>query len=303
MSTLLNAVQLQRSFHGRQVVEPLDLQLEAGDILGLLGPNGAGKSTIMRMLSGDLAPSGGRIEIGGEDLLNRPIAAKRQLGYLPERPPLLPEQTVDEYLSDCARLRGIDRRSLPEALERTKSQCGLDAVGRRLIRKLSKGYQQRVGLAQAIIHDPRVVILDEPTDGLDPAQIRQVRELIRSLAEERGVLLSSHILSEIQASCNRVAILREGRVVYLGDLEPPQASSYRVGLEQDPDPALIAALPSVANVEHLHTDYFRVTLAGGAGPGALAKQLMERGWTLTELTPDRPSLEQRYLEATTGGGA
>ncbi len=303
MSTLLTAVQLQRSFHGRQVVAPLDLQLEAGDILGLLGPNGAGKSTIMRMLSGDLAPSGGRIEIGGEDLLTRPIAAKRQLGYLPERPPLLRDQTVDEFLSDCARLRGLDRRALPEARERAKAQCGLEATGRRLIRKLSKGYQQRVGLAQAIIHDPRVVILDEPTDGLDPAQIRQVRELIRTLAEERGVMLSSHILSEIQASCNRVAILREGRIAYLGGLEPPQVSSYRVGLEQDPDPGQIAALPPVAGVERLHSDHFRVTLASGARPGELAKQLMERGWTLTELTPERPSLEQRYLEATTGGGA
>jgi len=303
MSTLLNAVQLQRRFHGRQVVEPLDLQLEAGDILGLLGPNGAGKSTILRMLCGDLAPSGGRIEIGGEDLMTRPIAAKRQLGYLPERPPLLPEQTVDEYLSDCARLRGLDRRALPEALERTKAQCGLEAAGRRLIRRLSKGYQQRVGLAQAMIHDPRVVILDEPTDGLDPAQLRQVRELIRTLATDRGVILSSHILSEIQASCNRVAILREGRVAYLGDIDPPQEHCYRVGLEQNPDPALIAALAPVAGVERLHTDFFRVTLQPGARPGELAKELLQRGWALTELTPDRPSLEQRYLEATTGGGA
>ncbi|MGD9163880.1 MAG: ABC transporter ATP-binding protein, partial [Chromatiales bacterium] len=145
MSTLLTAVRVQRSFHGRQVVEPLDLQLQSGDILGLLGPNGAGKSTTLRMLSGDLAPSGGQLLICGEDLLHRPIAAKRHLGYLPERPPLLQDQRVDEYLTDCARLRGLDRNQSREALQRAKQLCGLDEVGRRLIRNLSKGYQQRVG--------------------------------------------------------------------------------------------------------------------------------------------------------------
>jgi ABC-2 type transport system ATP-binding protein len=301
MSTLLNAVQLQRSFHGRQVVEPIDLQLDSGDILGLLGPNGAGKSTIMRMLCGDLAPSGGTIEIGGEDLLRRPIAAKRQIGYLPERPPLLADQTVDEFLIDCARLHGLDRKSSRNARETAKQQCGLEAVGQRLIRKLSKGYQQRVGLAQAIIHDPQVVILDEPTDGLDPAQIRQVRELIQSLASQRGVILSSHILPEIQATCNRVAILREGRIVYQGDLEPPQELNYKIGLEQDPDVGLIAALAPVESVERLHADYFRVTLRPGSRASELAAEILASGWGLTELTPEQLSLEQRYLEATTGG--
>jgi ABC-2 type transport system ATP-binding protein len=300
MSNLLDAVALQRSFHGRQVVEPLDLQLQAGDILGLLGPNGAGKSTILRMLCGDLAPSGGTVAICGEDLLRRPLQAKMRLGFLPERPPLLKDQTVDEYLTDCAHLRGLDRERTREGRKRVKQQCGLDQVGRRLIRKLSKGYQQRVGLAQAIIHDPSLVILDEPTDGLDPAQIRQVRELIRSLSEQRGVILSSHILSEIQATCTRVAILREGRVVYDGDLESEDQTRYRIGLEQDPEEAQIGALAPVAEVERLHTDYFRVTLRPGASVAELVRLILEQGWGLVELTPEQLSLEQRYLEATTG---
>jgi ABC-2 type transport system ATP-binding protein len=303
MSTLLNAVQLQRSFHGRQVIEALDLQLKTGEILGLLGPNGAGKSTIMRMLCGDLAPGGGSVEICGKDLLQRPIQAKRHLGFLPERPPLLRDQTVDEYLSDCARLRGLVRRQRQQALQRTKRLCALEAVGARLIRKLSKGFQQRVGLAQAIIHGPEVVILDEPTDGLDPAQIRQVRELILSLAEQRGVILSSHILSEIQATCNRVAILREGRIVYQGDLVPSGEISYRVGLEQNPEPAEFLALTPVAETERLHTDYYRITLHPGARVSELSRLIQERGWGLVELTPEQLSLEQRYLEATTGGEA
>ena len=303
MSNLLDAAQLQRSFHGRQVVEPLDLQLQSGEILGLLGPNGAGKSTILRMLCGDLAPSSGTVAICGMDLLRHPRQAKSRLGFLPERPPLLREQTVDEYLFDCARLRGLDRRQSREARTRVKQQCGLDEVGKRLIRKLSKGYQQRVGLAQAIIHDPALVILDEPTDGLDPAQIRQTRELIRSLAEQRGVILSSHILSEIQATCNRVAILREGRLVYDGALDPADRTSYRLGLEQDPQETQIAALAAVAEVERLHTDYFRVSLHPGTPVSQLSRQVLEQGWGLVELTPEQLSLEQRYLEATTGGDA
>ena len=302
MSKLLDAAQLHRSFHGRQVVEPLDLQLQSGEILGLLGPNGAGKSTILRMLCGDLAPSGGSVAVCGQDLLRHPRQAKSRLGFLPERPPLLREQTVDEYLYDCARLRGLDRCQSREGRKRVKQQCGLEEVGKRLIRKLSKGYQQRVGLAQAIIHDPALVVLDEPTDGLDPAQIRQVRELIRSLAEQRGVILSSHILSEIQATCNRVAILREGRLVYDGTLDPEDRTSYRLGLEQDPQEVQIAALAAVAEVERLHTDYFRVSLQAGASASELSRQILQQGWGLVELTPQQLSLEQRYLEATTGGG-
>jgi ABC-2 type transport system ATP-binding protein len=302
MTSLLNAVQLERSFHGRQVVEPLDLRLHGGEILGLLGPNGAGKSTIMRMLCGDLAPSGGTVTICGEDLLRRPIDAKGHLGFLPERPPLLTDQTVDEYLSDCTRLHRIARKERPRACKRAKQLCGLEGVGRRLIRKLSKGYQQRVGLAQALIHEPEVLILDEPTDGLDPAQIRQVRELILSLAETCGVILSSHILSEIQASCNRVAILREGRIVYQGRLDTAEETGYRVGLEQSPDETVIEALPPVATVERLHTDYYRITLQPGVRASELSHHIQAQGWGLTELTPEQVSLEQRYLEATTGGG-
>lgn len=301
MSNLLIAAQLRRSFHGRQVVAPLDLQLADGDILGLLGPNGAGKSTIMRMLSGDLAPSGGSIEIGGEDLAQRPIEAKRRLGFLPERPPLHRDQTVDEYLTDCATLRGLKRHARSSALAVSKRQCGLESVGSRLIRKLSKGYQQRVGLAQAIIHDPQVVILDEPTDGLDPAQIRQVRELIQSLAECRGVILSSHILPEIQATCSRVVILLEGRTVYSGDIDPPETPSYRVGFEQPPNTAQIKQLPVVAAVEQLPNGQFRITLQQEGRPGELARLVLEQGWGLTELTPESLSLEQRYLRATAGG--
>lgn len=298
---LLLVTRLQRNFHGRQVVSPLDLELREGEILGLLGPNGAGKSTIMRMLSGDLAPDGGRIEIAGDDLLQHPIAARHHLGFLPERPPLHPDQTVDEFLSDCARLRRLRGDTLRTALPWAKRQCGLEGVGTRLIRKLSKGYRQRVGLAQAIIHNPRVVILDEPTDGLDPAQIRQVRELIRDLAVGRGVILSSHILPEIQATCNRVMILQEGRCVYHGEIDPPSDPIYRVELEQDLPEKSMTELPTIASAEKLRDRCYLVTLQEGRCAGELSRLIVQRGWGLTELSPQILSLEQRYLRATTGG--
>ncbi|MES9850894.1 MAG: ABC transporter ATP-binding protein [Candidatus Thiodiazotropha sp. L084R] len=302
MPNLLTTNQLSRSFNRVQIVEPLDLQLSKGDILGLLGPNGAGKSTIMRMISGDLAPSGGSVEICGFDLLNQPQQAKQLIGYLPERPPLHPDQTIDEFLTDCARLHGLKRKQIKDAIETTKQHCGLEEYGRRLIRKLSKGYQQRVGLAQAIIHDPMLLILDEPTDGLDPAQIRQLRYLIRTLATEKAVILSSHILPEIQATCNRVAILQQGKTVYSGDITPADQTCYRLGLEQNPLESEIASLPAIATAEQLHTDYFLITLEQGHRPSECLEQIINRGWQVSELSPETRSLEQLFLQATTGGG-
>jgi ABC-2 type transport system ATP-binding protein len=301
MSDLLTTTQLSRRFGSTQVVAPVDLKLQRGDILGLLGPNGAGKSTIMRMLCGDLAPSGGTVTIYGKDLLNQPTQAKRYIGYLPERPPLHIDQTVDEYLLDCAHLHGLKRAQVREACQQAKRRCALEQSGKRLIRNLSKGYQQRVGLAQAIIHDPKVVILDEPTDGLDPAQIRQVRELIQELAQGKGVILSSHILPEIEATCNRVTILQQGRSVYSGEISTPAQTCYRIGLEQHPTEDEIKAIGGVAEVERLHTDYYRITLEHNHSPSELAQRLVARGWGLMELRPEQISLEQLFLQATTGG--
>lgn len=298
MEALIESEKLNRSFGGRAVVEDLNLSLKRGDILGLLGPNGAGKSTTLRMLCGDLSPSSGSIRICHTDLRDNPAAAKQQLGYLPERPPLHEDQRVDEFLADCARLRGLPKKRIREIVHQTKQRCGLSSVGKRLIRNLSKGFQQRVGIAQAIQHNPSVIILDEPTDGLDPGQIREVRDLIRQLAVTSGVILSSHILPEIQAVSNRVIILQDGKTVYSGEITPPQTTILKVELAQNPDTQSIAALTSVAAVERLHTDYFRVTLKPDTDIAELAKQMVERGWGLRELTQETLSLEQIFMQAT-----
>ncbi len=209
----LSAKHLSRAYHRSFVVQDVTLQLRPGEILGLLGPNGAGKSTTMRMLTGNLAPSSGSIKICGIDLLDNPKSAKAHLGYLPEIPPLYMDMTVDEFLVFVARLHRIDKKRVVSAVEDSKQKCGLTDRGKQLIGTLSKGLQQRVGIAQAIIHEPDIIILDEPTVGLDPNQIREMRQLIRTLGQSCSIVLSTHILSEVESLCERVLIMSKGRIV------------------------------------------------------------------------------------------
>lgn len=210
---VIEANGLSRHFGDRVAVHDVNLKLHRGDILGFLGPNGAGKSTTMRMLTGNLAPSSGSVHICGTNLLDDPLEAKHHIGYLPEIPPLYKELTVDEYLRFAARLHGLAKTSLQIALDEVKQQCELNDVGKRLIGVLSKGYQQRVAIAQAIIHRPQLIILDEPTVGLDPNQIQKVRALIRELGKTHAIILSSHILSEVESVCNRVQIMHQSKLV------------------------------------------------------------------------------------------
>lgn len=216
---LIQATGLSRYYSDHCAVNHLDLVLGKGEVLGLLGPNGAGKSTTMQMLTGNLAPTAGEIHIHGIDLLDEPRKAKQQIGYLPEQPPVYRDLTVAEYLHYCTRLRNVPASQRKEAVERASERCGLQEVGKRLIGNLSKGYRQRVGIAQAILHNPAVVILDEPTVGLDPIQIREIRSLIRELGQEHGIILSTHILPEVQAVCDRVQILNRGKTVFNNTLE------------------------------------------------------------------------------------
>lgn len=216
---VIKANGLKRHFGRRTVVHSVSLELNCGDILGFLGPNGAGKSTTMRMLTGNLAPSSGSIQICGADLLKNPLEAKRHIGYLPEIPPLYKELTVDEYLKFAAQLHGLTGAAVKNALDEAKQLCELNDVGKRLIGVLSKGFQQRVAIAQAIIHKPQLIILDEPSVGLDPNQIQKMRRLIRELGKTHAIILSSHILSEVENVCSRVQIMHQGRLVLDDNLD------------------------------------------------------------------------------------
>jgi ABC-2 type transport system ATP-binding protein len=299
MEELLDVRGLERRYGTHQALAGIDLRLVRGEVLGLLGPNGAGKTTCLQILSGNLAPTAGEVQVLGLDLVRNPRAAKRHIGYLPERPPLYADMRVDEYLAYCARLRGSPRRQILEAVRRAKVRCGLSDAGSRPIMKLSKGYRQRVGLAQAIVHAPDLVILDEPTEGLDPVQIREVRELIRSLAEDCGLILSSHILSEVQAVCSKVLILGDGRVLHQARLDQKghaPIGRYLVRLERAPELPTLRALPGVAATQHLGGDRFRMTLRPGESVSLLTSRLVESNWGLVELTPDRTDLERVFFD-------
>ena len=298
---LVQVENLSRYYQNNRAINHLSFSLKAGEVLGFLGPNGAGKSTTMQIISGNLAPSEGEVSIAGHDILEAPRAAKSHLGYLPEHPPVYRDSSVDEYLKFCARLHRIPSRKRLSALERVKQQCGLTEVGRRLIGNLSKGYQQRVGIAQAIIHDPPVVILDEPTVGLDPIQIREIRELIRELGSERSVILSTHILSEVQATCDRVQIIRAGELIYNASIESLNQGhehSFTIALREPPDLEQLLLVTGVDHAERLDRGRFRIFLAPDASPDVLVTSAVEQNWRLYELIPEQQSLEDLFIELT-----
>ncbi|MCU0972437.1 MAG: ABC transporter ATP-binding protein [Burkholderiales bacterium] len=310
----LDARALWRSFAGRPVVRDVEIKVGRGEVLGFLGPNGAGKTTTMQMLTGNLSPGAGSISICGADLLMHPVAAKRHVGYLPETPPLYKELSVTEYLELAARLHRVGKQKVASAAANARERCGLATVGNRLIGTLSKGYQQRVGIAQAIVHEPDLMILDEPTVGLDPNQIREIRSLIRELGRGRGVILSTHILPEVETVCDRVQIMHEGSVVFSGTVEELRAlrggRALVVGLRRPPPIAELEAVPGVARAEATGRDLFRIEPEADADVGEeIVRRAVAQGWRLFQIAPAQASLEEIFghltqrEDATTGVAA
>lgn len=298
---LLQASQLSRYFGQHKAVSDVSFSIHKGEVLGFLGPNGAGKSTTMRMLSGNLAPDNGQVVINGIDLLDQPKQAKAHIGYLPENPPLYKELTVGEFLQFCARLNGIAKKQQRSAIDSAIERCGLTKVSQRLIGNLSKGFQQRVGIAQAIIHSPAVVILDEPTSGLDPIQIREIRQLIRDIANEHSVILSTHILPEVQMLCDRVQIIAHGQLLFNDSIDKlsqqMQASALLVEFEQPMSLAILQQLTGIDKVEPLNEHRFRVHYLPESNPTqTLLKQSVENNWQLRMLMPEQHSLEDVFMK-------
>lgn len=281
-----------------------DINFEITDkgVVGLLGSNGAGKSTTMNIICGVLNQTEGEVLLGGIDIRKNPIEAKRLLGFLPQKAPLHTELTVDEYLWHCADIRLIPKAEIPAAIGRAKEQCGLGEYSRRLIRNLSGGYQQRVGIAQSIIHNPPFVVLDEPTNGLDPNQIIQVRRLIREIAENRVVLISTHILSEVQATCDHIKMIEHGKMVFAGSLAEFDGYAAPCTLIAMMDSAPVSEklmqVPMVVCVERITDKRMRIHFAGDGR--LVLREIMRRsvaeGWQLSEIYLEKESLDTVFAK-------
>jgi len=304
---MIEAHELSRRYGDFTAVEDITFSVQEGEIVGMLGPNAAGKTTTIRMVTGFLPPTTGEVTVAGKDLFSEPRRARRDVGYLPEHVSLYPEMRVDEYLSYRARLEGMSRseekRAIPETLER----CLLEDVRHQIIGTLSKGFRQRVGLATAILHQPRVLVLDEPTVGLDPKQIIAIRELIRELGRERTLLISTHILPEVELLCDRVMIIDRGHIVAEGTPEELRQQSVgnavvRVGLKDAPETAAeaLGQLPGVLAVNREEAGVWAVECEPDTDPREDIFHLaVEKGWVLLQLTEQHASLEDVFVRLTT----
>jgi ABC-2 type transport system ATP-binding protein len=293
-------------------VDNISFEVEKGGIVGFLGPNGAGKTTTMRVLTCFLPPTSGSASVAGFDVLEHPLEVKKRIGYLPETPPLYPEMEVEEYLTFVGRLKGISSSDVAKRVDEVCERCAVADVRTKLIGKLSKGYRQRVGLAQAIIHNPEVLVLDEPTSGLDPKQIIETRELIRSLAGDHTIILSTHILSEIEHSCDKVIIISQGKLVAtdtVANLTNRLRGSEAVALDVEvalPEADVRSRLEQVAGVSRVMykesrdgRHIFEVeSLQGRSVRADLARAVVNAGWNLNELRAIGLSLETIFLQLT-----
>jgi gliding motility-associated transport system ATP-binding protein len=307
---MIEVENLTKRYSRQAAVSDISFSVARGEIVGLLGPNGAGKSTTMRILACYLPATSGTVRVAGMDVVSESAEVRRCIGYMPENNPLHPDMRVKEYLKFRARLKGLGRRRCRERVDVVMEQCGLKDVGRKMINQLSKGYRQRVGLADALVHEPELIILDEPTIGLDPRQIRAVRQLIKSLAASHTVLLSTHILPEVEMTCSRVLILYEGKILAADtpeNLQQLMSSKSQIVAEiAAPHLDLEDCWMQMPEIEHFDIsategEYFRCALTPRDGIDlrphifALAR---ERGWYLRELTRNRHSLEDIYVQVT-----
>ncbi len=308
---MIEAEHLTKRYGLLAAIEDVSFQVRQGEILGFLGPNGAGKTTTMRILAGFFPATQGRAVVAGYDVFEHPLEAKSRVGYLPESPPLYTEMTVDSYLRFVATIKGLASSDTPGRMEIVKERCGLSGQGERLIKHLSKGYRQRVGLAQALIHDPDVLILDEPTIGLDPKQIIEFRDLIGSLRGEHTIILSTHILPEVSMTCDRVIIISRGRIVAVdtpqnltSQVQGGEQIDLTVGGDTGRVTELLSALPHVRRVAVEETgNGLSSVLVEADGQAeirhAVARQVIRGGLDLYELKVRSVSLEDVFVELTT----
>ncbi|MFM2082216.1 MAG: hypothetical protein RL380_907 [Verrucomicrobiota bacterium] len=307
---MIEVVGLTKRYAGHTAVSDISFEVARGEIVGLLGPNGAGKSTTMRILSGFLPATSGTVRVAGYDVFTQSLDVRRRLGFMPENNPLYPEMRVREYLKFRARLKGLATQKSRDRVDAVLQQCALTDVSKKIIGHLSKGYRQRVGLADALVHEPELIILDEPTIGLDPNQIRSVRQLIKDLAQKHTVLISTHLLHEAELTCSRMIILREGQILAEGTADSLQAQmSKTVAVIAEIDAPLAAlkkcwddmADVALFDIQPAEGGYHRCSLTPRANVDLrtqVSAAAHQHGWPLRELTRSRHSLEDIYVRLT-----
>jgi len=309
---MIQVESLSKKYARHLAVNDISFTVEKGDIVGFLGPNGAGKTTTMRILTCFMPPTSGRANVAGFDVFDQPLEVKKRIGYLPETPPLYPEMSVVDYLNFVARLKGVASSDVAARTTQAMERCAVADVKDKLIAKLSKGYRQRVGLAQAIIHNPEVLILDEPTSGLDPKQINETRELIKGLAGDHTIILSTHILPEVESICRNVIIINQGRVVAtdsVSHLKNREGGLIHLQVETGGVVDAVAVRQRLEQVPGVSKVVDRVTtppcftfeveaLSGQNIRGELARAVVQSGWSLVELRSGSHSLESVFLQLT-----
>jgi len=298
---IVKVERLSHRYSSQWAIRDIGFEITKNGIYGLLGSNGAGKSTTMNIMCGVLKQTEGNVYIKGINMRERPVEAKRLIGFLPQKPPLHTDLTVEEYLKFCARLRHIPPREMDKAIGDVMERCSIAHFRRRLIRNLSGGYQQRVGIAQAIIHNPEFVVLDEPTNGLDPNQIIEIRGLIREIATERTVILSTHILSEVQATCDYIRMIEQGRVVFAGTVDEFDnyivPNTLIVSMISMPSAEELRSIPGVVGVEELGGPKYRLKFSDGQDvKEKVVETSVARGWRLTEIFAEKSSLDAIFAE-------
>ena len=297
--TIVKVEKLSHRYSVQWAVRDINFEITENGIYGLLGSNGAGKSTTMNIMCGVLKQTEGEVFIKGVSMRENPVEAKRYIGFLPQKPPLYNDLTVEEFLAFTANIRRIPTGEVAEAIKVVMGRCGLSHFRKRLVRNLSGGYQQRLGIAQAIIHNPAFVVLDEPTNGLDPNQIVEIRHLIKEIAEERTVILSTHILSEVQATCDHIKMIEEGQLVFAGTMDEfnnyIQPNSFVVVLKNPPRMAELEHVPGVSRVEAINSKSFRVWFDTDDDVTArMVHESVSRGWELSEVSVERSSLDEVF---------
>ena len=300
-SPIIRVEHLWHRYTMRWAIEDINFEIEDNSVVGLLGSNGAGKSTTMNIICGVLKQTRGRVLIQGIDTLRNPIGARKLIGFLPQKPPLYPDMSVEEYLNFCAHIHDMNAKTMREDVRRVEERCGIFHVRERLIRNLSGGFQQRVGIAQAILHNPKLVILDEPTNGLDPNQILEVRALIKEIAEDHTVLLSTHILGEVQATCSQIKMIEDGQLVFSGTVEEfdnyIETNSLHVSFDLPPSPEELLRLPGIQKVESLGDHVFRLYYDGERDSiKQLIKESVARGWDMVEAQVEKSSMEAVFAK-------